>query len=86
MQHKTEAFFPNSQIDLPENCPEFYEGMAKAWSKIDQEPLTAKTAASQRIWKNKFIKIGGKPVNQIFPFQLLIGDLFGPTQSIWEVL
>ena len=85
MQHKTEAFFPNSQIDLPENCPKFYKGMAKAWSKIDQEPITAKTVASQRIWKNKFIKIGGKTVNQIFPFQLFIGDLFdGRKISTWQ--
>ena len=60
MQNKTEAFFPNSQIDLPENCPKFYKGMAKTWSKIGQEPITAKTVASQCIWENKFIKIGRK--------------------------
>ena len=77
-------FFPNAHIELHEKCPKFYHSIASAWSNITQNPLTAKTAASQKVWFNKFIKIGGMPVTQLFPEQIFVGDfLNGNKIATW---
>ena len=69
---------------MHEKCPKFYKSMASAWSNVTQDPLTAKTAASQKVWFNKFIKIGGKPVTELFPLQIFVGDFFnGNKLATW---
>ena len=69
---------------MHEKCPKFYKSMAYAWSNVTQNPLTAKTAASQKVWFNKFIKIGGKPVTELFPLQIFVGDFFnGNKLATW---
>ena len=41
---KQEIFYPNIQMTLNENFPKFYQQIAKEWSNLTQETITANTA------------------------------------------
>ena len=73
---KQEIFYPNVQITLDKRFPNFYHKIAKGWSGLTQEPLTANSALMQQVWYNKFIIVNKKPITKMFPCQLFIVDLF----------
>ena len=82
---KQEIFYPNIQITLNENFPKFYQQIAKGWSNLTQEPITANTAQMQQVWYNKFIKVNQKPISKIFPCQLFIADLYHQNKLLdWQ--
>ena len=69
-------FYANTQISFSAKFPNFYHEIAKSWSKMTQEPLTANTVLSQQVWYNNFIRIQNKPISKLFNFQLFICDLY----------
>ena len=61
-------FYANTQISFSAKFPNFYHEIAKSWSKMTQEPLTANTVLSQQVWYNNFIRIQNKPISKLFNF------------------
>ena len=80
-----EIFYPNVQITLDKRFPNFYHKIAKGWSGLTQEPLTANSALMQQVWYNKFIIVNKKPITKMFPCQLFIVDLFHQNELLeWQ--
>ena len=80
-----EIFYPNVQITLDKRFPNFYHKIAKGWSSLTQEPLTANSALMQQVWYNKFIIVNKKPITKMFPCQLFIVDLFHQNELLeWQ--
>ena len=65
---KQNVFYVNAQIFFSAKFPNFYHEIAKSWSKMTQEPLTADTFLSQQVWYNNFIKINNEPIEKLFKF------------------
>ena len=70
-----EIFYPNVEIVPPSGIPNFYKQIIIKWSNISQEPLTKSTILGQKIWKNKFLKIDGIPINVFKNLNLFIKDI-----------
>lgn len=75
-QYGYHIFSPNVQLKFSNHFPKFYHSIDENWSKIIQDPLTAKTAASQQIWNSFHVKIDGLPARKNFSFQLHAIDFF----------
>ena len=57
-------------------CSKFYHKIAKGWSKLTQEPITANSALMQQVWYNKSIIVNKKTIQKVFLCQLFIADLY----------
>jgi len=53
----TKLFYPNSKWTFDNDFPIFYQNIAKSWTNLSQEPLTAENILSQRIWLNCLYKL-----------------------------